>query len=212
MELNEKIMNSVNTLEEAEELVENIKSENEDQELKLSIVEKYTTNSEEVNTNELEIAKVDANKNVEQELKDEQEKNEKIENTPEINGIKLACTPIQGTITSRYGVRSSIRTSTHTGLDIAAPRGTEIRAVADGIVTCSSYSGSYGNLVKINHENGVETWYGHTSKMYVKVGQKVSAGEVIAAVGSTGNSTGPHLHLEIRINGKDVNPQNYLYK
>jgi len=57
----------------------------------------------------------------------------------------------------------------------------------------------------------VETWYGHTSKMYVKVGQKVQAGDVIAAVGSTGNSTGPHLHFEIRINGQHVNPQNYLY-
>ena len=66
-------------------------------------------------------------------------------------------------------------------------------------------------MVKISHGNGVETWYAHTSKMYVTVGQSVKAGDVIAAVGSTGNSTGPHLHLEIRVNGEHVNPQNYLY-
>ena len=63
----------------------------------------------------------------------------------------------------------------------------------------------------MNHGKGVETWYAHNSKMYVKVGQKVTAGDTIAAVGSTGNSTGPHLHLEIRVNGVHINPQNYLY-
>ena len=131
---------------------------------------------------------------------------------PSINGIKLAYTPVNGTISSRYGVSSRIRSSTHTGLDIAAPQGTAIKAVAEGNVTCASYSGSYGNLVKIDHGNRIETWYAHTSKMYVTAGQKVEAGEVIAAVGSTGNSTGAHLHLEIRINGQHVNPQQYLYK
>lgn len=108
-------------------------------------------------------------------------------------------------------MNSRIRVSTHTGLDIAATTGTPIKVVADGTVTFAKYNGSYGNLVKIDHGEGVETWYGHTSKMYVKVGQKVKAGDIIAAVGSTGNSTGPHLHLEIRINGEHVNPQDYLY-
>ena len=131
---------------------------------------------------------------------------------PVVNGIRLAFTPISGQLTSRYGESSRLRKSTHTGLDIAAPNGTPIKVVADGTVTCASYNGAYGNLVKIDHGNGVETWYAHTSKMYVKVGQKVTAGEVIASVGSTGNSTGNHLHLEIRINGEHVNPQNYLYK
>lgn len=84
--------------------------------------------------------------------------------------------------------------------------------VADGTVTCASYKGSYGNIVKIDHGNGFESWYAHTSKMYVSVGQQVKTGDVIAAVGSTGNSTGPHLHFEIRIDGKHVNPQKYLYK
>lgn len=212
--LNEKTINSVNTIEEAEELVNSIKKENENEELNLSIIEKYTNNSEEINTNELEVAKADSQAKIVQQLQEEKqqhEEEERINNMPSINGIKLAYTPVSGTITSRYGVSSRIRSSTHTGLDIAAPKGTQIKAVSEGTVTCASYNGSYGYLVKIDHGNGIETWYGHTSKMYVKVGQKVSAGEVIADVGSTGNSTGPHLHLEIRINGEHVNPQEYLY-
>ena len=84
--------------------------------------------------------------------------------------------------------------------------------MADGVVTNASYSGSYGKLVKVEHGNGVETWYAHTSKMYVKKGQEVKAGDIIAEVGSTGNSTGPHLHLEIRLNGEHINPQKYVYK
>ena len=133
------------------------------------------------------------------------------ENTENVNGIKFASLPVNGNITSRYGVSSRIRVSTHTGLDIGAVTGTPIKVVANGTVESACYSGSYGNLIKINHGNGVETWYGHTSKMYVKAGQKVQAGDIIAEVGSTGNSTGPHLHFEIRINGQHVNPQNYLY-
>ena len=72
--------------------------------------------------------------------------------------------------------------------------------------------GTYGNLVIISHGNGIETYYAHCSKLLVKVGQHVSAGDTIALVGSTGNSTGPHLHFEVRINNQPVNPQNYLYK
>ena len=212
--LNDKIIDSVNTIEEAEEVINTVKEENEE-ELNLNVIEKYTNNSDEINTSEIEIAKVDAIEKVSEEIEEEKkqkEEEERINNMPSINGIKLAVLPITGTISSRYGVSSSIRSSTHTGLDIAAPQGTAIKAVAEGTVTCASYNGSYGNLVKIDHGNGIETWYGHTSKMYVTVGQKVEAGEVIAAVGSTGNSTGPHLHLEIRINGQHVNPQQYLYK
>ena len=131
---------------------------------------------------------------------------------PTINGIKLAVTPIEGRITSRYGASSSIRKSTHTGLDISAVTGTDIKVVADGTVISAKYNGAYGYLVKVDHGNGVETWYAHTSKMYVKKGDTVEAGDVIAAVGSTGNSTGPHLHLEIRLNGEHLDPQDYLYK
>ena len=119
--------------------------------------------------------------------------------------------PISGTITSRCGAKSSRRVSDHTGLDIAAPKGTPIKAAAAGTVTFSGMKGSYGYLVVISHGNGVETYYGHCSKLYVSAGAKVNQGDVIAAVGSTGNSTGYHLHLEVRVNGVAYNPQNYVY-
>lgn len=113
------------------------------------------------------------------------------------------------TITSRFGWRSS---GNHTGLDVAAPTGTSIRACASGTVTASGWSTSgYGYHVIIDHGNGVQTLYGHCSKLYVKEGQYVNQGDVIGAVGSTGNSTGPHLHLEVRVNGAKYNPQYYVY-
>lgn len=208
--VNNESVDSVNTLEEAEELVNYMKEENQE-ELDLSIIEKYTQNEEELdNTTDLEVAKVDIQEKVTEEI-EKQKEQERIDAMPEVNGIKLANIPVSGTITSRYGVSSNIRKSTHTGLDIAAKTGTPIQVVANGTVTFASTNGAYGKLVKVDHGNGVETWYAHTSKIYVKVGQEVTAGEVIAAVGSTGNSTGPHLHLEIRINGVHVNPQVYLY-
>lgn len=205
---------SVDTKEEAEEIVEQLKQE-KPEEVNLSIIEKYTQQVENVETTEVEVAKTSITEKVNQKVKElqkQKEEKERLDKIPDINGIKLAVQPISGTITSRYGVSSRIRKSTHTGLDIATSSGTPIKVMAEGTVTCASYQGSYGNLVKINHGNGVETWYGHTSKMYVKVGQKVNAGDVIASVGSTGNSTGPHLHLEIRLNGNHVNPQKYCYK
>lgn len=119
--------------------------------------------------------------------------------------------PINGTISSRFGVRSSIRSSIHTGLDIAASKGTPIKAAADGTVVYSGRKGSLGNLVVLDHGNGVETYYAHCNSLVATVGEIVEQGEVIAYVGSTGNSTGPHLHLEIRVNGVAKNPQNYLY-
>ena len=212
--LNNNTIEYVNTIEEAEELVNKVKEDNEE-ELDLSIVEKYTNEEEEVKTTEVEIAETSIQEKINTQLEEEKKQKEQEEwynSLPSINGIKIAVTPVSGTITSRYGVSSSIRSSDHTGLDIAAKSGTDIKVVADGTVTCASYKGSYGNIVKIDHGNGFETWYAHTSKMYVSVGQQVKAGDVIAAVGSTGNSTGPHLHFEIRIDGEHVNPQTYLYR
>ena len=119
--------------------------------------------------------------------------------------------PVSGVITSRFGVSSRIRRSSHTGLDIATSTGTPVKAAASGKVTFSGYKGSYGNMLVISHGNGVQTYYGHCSKLYVSAGATVSQGQTIAAVGSTGNSTGPHLHLEVRVNGVAYNPQNYLY-
>lgn len=116
--------------------------------------------------------------------------------------------PVKGTITSRFGSR---RSGTHTGLDIATSRGTPIQAASAGTVTYAGWKGSYGYMVVINHTDSVQTYYAHCSKIYVTENQQVNQGDVIAAVGSTGNSTGPHLHLEIRVNGKVRNPQTYLY-
>ena len=120
--------------------------------------------------------------------------------------------PVSGMISSRFGDRSGVRRYTHTGTDIAAPMGTAVTAAAAGTVAQAGWNGSYGNCIIINHANGVQTWYAHLSRMNVSVGQQVDTSTVIGNVGSTGNSTGPHLHLEIRINGTPVNPQNYLYK
>ncbi len=214
--LNNKTVEAVDTIQEAEELVKEIKQSNDkSEELDLSIIEKYTENAEEVNTTKIEIAKTDINEKINQAIeqeKIEKEEQKRIESMPEINGIKLAYLPVTGTITSRYGVSSSIRSSRHTGLDIATEKGTPIQAVSGGTVTFAASNGSYGKLVKIDHGNNIETWYAHTNKIYVTEGQQVNAGDIIAEVGSTGNSTGPHLHLEIRINGQHVNPQKYLYK
>ena len=119
--------------------------------------------------------------------------------------------PITGTISSRFGASSSIRSGAHTGLDIASSTGSPIKAAASGKVTFAGWKGSYGNLLVITHSNGVQTYYGHCSKLYVSSGQTVSQGQTVAAVGSTGNSTGPHLHFEIRVNGVAYNPQKYVY-
>ncbi|MBR3255583.1 MAG: peptidoglycan DD-metalloendopeptidase family protein [Clostridia bacterium] len=198
--LDNEVIESVDKKEDAESIVSDLKSTH-DEDLNLTISEKITQNIEEIKTDEVEVAKSNISTVIEEN-----------ENTiADVEGIKIACLPVTGIISSRYAESSSIRSSTHTGLDIAAPSGTDIQVVADGTVTCASYNGSYGNLVKVDHGNGVETWYAHTSKMYVTVGQEVKAGDIIASVGSTGNSTGPHLHFEIRINGNHVNPQNYLY-
>lgn len=130
-----------------------------------------------------------------------------------INGVYIASVPVSnGHITSRFGSRESIRNHTHKGIDIAASYGTNIKAVADGTIEYASYnSGGYGNLVIIDHGNGIKTYYGHCSKLCVSVGQKVNAGDVIAKVGSTGNSTGNHCHFEIRVNGSQIDPQKYVY-
>lgn len=116
--------------------------------------------------------------------------------------------PTSGSISSRFGYRGS---GTHTGLDICGSTGTSILAAAAGTVSYVNYSNvSYGNCIKIAHGNGVETLYAHLSSIYVTEGQTISQGQLIATMGSTGNSTGPHLHFEVRTNGAALNPENYL--
>ena len=187
----------VNTMEEAENIVSSLKEEYSEIEPDLAINTIYLDNANEVNEESIRLAK----EKIEDDLK------EKVrEKSRTINGIYLAVTPVTGTITSRYGAVESVRDHTHQGMDIAAPAGTPIKATANGVMS------GYGNLVIINHGNGIETYYGHCSKIYTSVGKNVSAGDTIAAVGSTGNSTGNHLHFEIRLNGKQVNPEKYVYK
>lgn len=124
-------------------------------------------------------------------------------------GITLV-RPVSGTITSRFGLRSR---DNHKGLDIGASYGSSIYAAASGTVTTAQYgyNGGYGNYVIISHGNGVQTVYGHCSSLCVSEGEYVSQGQLIAKVGSTGNSTGNHLHFEVRVNGVAQDPQNYVY-
>jgi len=98
----------------------------------------------------------------------------------------------------------------HEGLDFTANTGTPIRAAADGIVSEATNTHDYGNLVKIQHGSGLGTLYAHASKLLVKAGERVVKGQVVAEVGSTGRSTGPHLHYEIRLNGESLDPRKYL--
>ena len=100
----------------------------------------------------------------------------------------------------------------HEGLDFMADTGTPIRAAADGIVTSAERTPDYGNIVKINHGSGLETRYAHASKLLVSPGERVVKGQIVAQVGSTGRSTGPHLHYEIRLNGNALDPRKYLHQ
>jgi len=209
--LNNETVGLVDNREEAESAVNQIKEQNQNKDIKLDLVitENYTENINEVTLESVQVAQTKVEEKVEQLVKVKQDEETK---KPIVNGVLLAVTPVQGRITSRYGHVSSIRSGAHTGTDIACPKGTPIKVAASGTVTFAGWSGSYGKLIKVSHENGVETWYAHCSSLNANVGQQVNAGDVIAAVGSTGNSTGNHLHLEIRINGNVVNPQKYLYK
>ncbi len=204
---NEETKVYVNTMEEAEGIVSTLKEQYGEIEPDLVINQIYLDNADEVNEETIKLAKQELTNSLQEELEEKQEIDSRT-----VNGIYLAAVPVTGRITSRFGAVESIRDHTHKGIDIAATRGTPILATASGTVTFAGWSSGYGYLVKIDHGNGVETYYGHCSKLYVSAGDTVEAGEQIAAVGSTGNSTGNHLHFEIRLDGKQVNPQTYVYQ
>jgi murein DD-endopeptidase MepM/ murein hydrolase activator NlpD len=117
--------------------------------------------------------------------------------------------PVDGSwrFTSGFGRRWGRH---HAGVDLAGPVGTKIISTAEGVVTTAAREGAYGNVVRVRHELGFETVYGHLSRIRVQSGQKVSRGEIIGDMGSTGRSTGSHLHYEVRVNGTPVNPMTYL--
>lgn len=197
IKLGEESTEFVSTTEEAQEVVEELKEEyNGILDLQITVEEIYTTNLENINSIDMQVAKA----NLDTEI---------IENCDSaINGVILT-KPVTGTVSSRYGTRWG---RAHTGLDISAQTGTPIYSCSKGTVKYTGWYGGYGNLVIVDHGNGIETYYGHCSKIYVSKGQEVTKDTILAAVGSTGNSTGPHLHLEIRKNGVVQNPQKYLYK
>lgn len=121
--------------------------------------------------------------------------------------------PVVGRISSSYGYREHPKTGArdfHSGMDIAADPGFSVRATADGIVSFAGWSGGSGNLVALEHGFGFSTFYAHNKLVVVKVGQKIKRGDIISYVGSTGNSTGPHLHYEVWKEGKPLNPLDFI--
>ena len=128
-------------------------------------------------------------------------------NGPVVSGSGQLSWPVSGPVTSSFGVRWG---RMHEGIDIAVGQGTPVRAAAAGTVIYAGWMEGYGNLVAIDHGNGLSTAYGHNSSLASSVGQSVSAGQVIAYSGSTGHSTGPHVHFEVRVNGAPVDPLGYL--
>ena len=221
---------SVAEFSTAEEVVQGLKDKNSENANNIQIIEKYDTEFADCVDKDEAIESLYEEKKVEQpvvKVASSNSSTSKISSKSSGNaagfstsrnmsrttaslGINLI-KPITGTITSRFGSVSSIRSGAHTGLDIGASSGTPVKVAASGTVVWAGYKGSLGNLVVVQHSNGVQTYYGHCSKIYVSSGQTVSQGQTISAVGSTGNSTGPHLHFEIRVNGVAYNPQNYVY-
>ncbi|HOJ93183.1 MAG TPA: M23 family metallopeptidase, partial [Dictyoglomaceae bacterium] len=122
--------------------------------------------------------------------------------------------PVIGSISSKFGMRPHPILGgaplSHTGIDIAVAYGTPIKAAASGKVIYAGWYGGYGNLIILDHGGNISTLYGHLSKIVVKIGEEVAEGEIIGYVGSTGLSTGPHLHFEVRVNGSPVDPAGWL--
>lgn len=199
----------VSNFEQAEEVVNELKAKDSNNKDQLSVVEKYETELKDFATVEKCVADLYEKKVVVQKSYTIAATGVNASTKKIPLGISLI-RPVSGTVTSRFGARWG---RSHKGLDIGAPKGTPIKAAAAGTVTLAQYGygGGYGNHVIISHGNGIQTLYGHCTSLNVKVGQQVAQGQVIATVGNTGDSTGNHLHLEIRINGVAQNPQNYLY-
>ena len=204
----------VSTFQECENIIANLKEKNSDNIDKISYVVKYETGLQ----NFTDVDSVVAGLYVEKPKKPVYSPSTKagsVETRSNISYAKLDLgvsfmNPVSGRITSRFGVLSSIRSSYHTGLDISGSIGTPIMAAASGTVAYSGRKSAFGNLITIDHGNGVVTYYAHCNALYKSVGEYVNQGDVIASIGMTGNTTGPHLHLEVRVNGIAHNPTDYF--
>lgn len=217
VEVNEEEICMVDSLVEAQGIVDKINDEQKDFTKKVTVKVSENYEKEYEVTNDIELAINDV-------IKPLKEENDKIVKKYTTYASKKTVSkavldsllnsnvelkfgyPIRNnyTVTSRYGWR---RSGFHTGIDYATAYGAPIYAAEDGVVTCSQWSGNYGYLVKIQHAGNFETRYAHCSRFAVSVGDEVKKGEVIAYVGSTGNSTGPHVHLEIRYQGESIDPE-----
>ncbi len=205
----------VENFQQAEDVVNQLKEKNSANSANLGIVEKYETAKaefkevsqcvDELYEKKITVTSGSPYKNIGKQIISEA-------SVPTNLGISLI-RPISGTISSRFGIRSR---DNHKGLDIAAPKGTAIKAAAAGTVIFSGngaghgYSG-YGNVVVVKSTSSVVILYGHCSEVNCRTGEQVAQGQIIAKVGSTGISSGNHLHFEIRYNGSAINPQNYVY-
>lgn len=204
----------VANFQDAESVIQKLKDKNSDNSDKLGIVKKYDTAMAEITSIDDCVSKIYKEKPKKIVVASAYQNRPKTivnsQSVPTSLGVSLV-QPVSGIISSRYGLRTR---DNHKGLDIAAPKGTAIMASAGGTVIFSGsgspYSG-YGNTVVVKSSDSVVILYGHCSALYVRKGETVAQGQVIGAVGSTGISTGNHLHFEIRYNGVAVNPQNYIY-
>ena len=203
----------LSNFEDAEQVVNKLQEKESTNSDKISILEKYNTTEETYTDVETCVSSLYKKKVVVKKVASTGSTG--IPPTSINNGAKVELgisliRPVSGTITSRFGNRSR---DNHKGLDIATSKGSPIYAAASGTVTVSQYGygGGYGNYIIISHGNGVQTLYGHCSELCVSEGAYVSQGQLIAKVGSTGISTGNHLHFEVRVNGVAQNPQNYVY-
>jgi len=146
--------------------------------------------------------------------------NQRIDEIFELNGDKIRfmeanpyTMPVSGWVTSDFGIRKHPLSGSykmHYGIDIASPVGTPVKAPANGTVVFADYRGGYGNMVVIDHGFGISTLYGHASQLFVKKGEKIKKGDPVAAIGSTGASTGPHLHYEIHVDGVPSDPMAFI--
>ena len=160
------------------------------------------------------IGGADSNEIVEEDEKEDKKKSKKSQAELDIEYVKENfdfMVPVKGTVTSRYGKREAteVVSANHGGIDIGADQGTPIYAAVDGVVKVASSEGEYGKHIDITNKD-ILTRYAHCSKLLVKEGKKVKKGDKIALVGSTGNSTGPHLHFEIRRDNRTINPESIL--